>query len=59
MSYVWILWVSDRKSGGKFIESVFADKVKAEASLRRLREDQENGRRTAFAYSLDMKEVTQ
>lgn len=58
MSYVWILWVRERKSGGKFIESVFADKVKAEASLRRLREDQENGKRTAFAYSIEMQELT-
>ena len=59
MNYVWILWVRDRKSGGKFIESVFADKVKAEASLRRFREEQENGRRTEMAYSLEMKELTQ
>ena len=59
MNYVWILWVRERKSGGKFIESVFADKVKAEASLRRFREEQENGRYTEMAYSLEMKEVTQ
>ena len=59
MNYVYILWVRDRKSGGKFIESVFADKVKAEASLRRFREEQENSKRTAFAYSLEMQELTQ
>jgi hypothetical protein len=59
MNYVWILWVRERKSGGKFIESVFADKVKAEASLRYFREEQENGKRTAFAYSIEMQELTQ
>jgi len=59
MSYVWILWVRDRKSGGKFIESVFADEVKAEASLNYFRKEQENGKRTAFAYSIEMQEVTQ
>jgi hypothetical protein len=59
MNYVWILWVRERKSGGKFIESVFADKVKAEASLNYFREEQENGKRTAFAYSIEMHEVTQ
>jgi hypothetical protein len=59
MNYVYILWVRGRKSGGKFIESVFADKVKAEARWRYFRKEQENGRRTEMVYSLEMQELTQ
>ena len=54
MKIIWILWVSDTEK--PFIEAVFADKVKAEASLRYLK-DTDDGR--GYVYWIQEKEVTQ
>ena len=54
MKMIWILWVSDTEK--PFIEAVFADKVKAEAALRYLK-DTDNGR--SYVYWIQEKEVTQ
>jgi hypothetical protein len=52
MNTVWLLWESDSEK--PFIEAVFADKVKAEAALRHLK-DTDDGR--GYIYWIQEKEV--
>ena len=53
MKTVWILWGSDTEK--PWLEGVYADKVKAEADMRYLK-DKDDGR--GYIYWIQEKEVT-
>ena len=56
MKYVWLLWSADTNT--RWIEGVYADKVRAEADLRILKEREEGDATGRYIYWIQEKEVT-